>query len=266
MVFDGLAEERKRGEFDDLLDADPLQEIGTDHLKPTRNNLHPLLDDSWKNSFRLLTVYGIASAVAFLVLNQIIHFRGDIHYFWYFATFIGVAAFIDQIFKPNENSKLGYLVLLAMYYLVYKFVIFSIILYYVLQLFKIDYELHYYNEIMPVLIVFVLWSIGQKVGYYFEHQKLVKLALEKGSDNLNDIDKLKIFLYQVRRRSFLKMMIQRKQAIFRYTPTNPWNPTPKEFQTDTRLIYLNMHKFLKYLKINNDLAIEIFHGFNGVVR
>ncbi|MDH5647358.1 MAG: hypothetical protein OEZ01_15215, partial [Candidatus Heimdallarchaeota archaeon] len=200
----------------DELDQEEKSEIH--YLKPTRKNLDPLLGMNRKQTLLSIIIYAISIIIAYFVLSRYFLTENNLHYWWYFSFFIGIGAFIDQLIHPDENSKTGYFVLLIIYYIIYKFVVFSLLLYYIFLYIDYDYELHYFEEILPGMTLFLFWAIGQKVGYYIENKKLISQLNQRGPMSLNDIDRLKIFLYQVKRRSFLRMLIQRDKAKFMYVP------------------------------------------------
>lgn len=219
-------------------------------MRANRKNLDLLLGQNRWQTARSLLIYGFQALIAYLFLVVIYDFTAYIHFWWLVSLVIGVGSFIDQIIQPDENSKLGYLILLAFYYITYKVVFFGLGLFYVMMLLGIDYEIHFFEEALPILTIFIYWTIGQKVGYYFEHQRILKKVAKSTEHLITDIDKLKIFLYQVHRRSFLKMMIQRGQAKFEQIPNGEAMSTD-QFQHEAKLAYLSMRNFLKFLKITH---------------
>ncbi|MCY3412168.1 MAG: leucine-rich repeat domain-containing protein [Candidatus Heimdallarchaeota archaeon] len=235
--------------FDELLDVSEENNV-FDFLKPTRKNLDPLLGLNNRQTYFSIFIYSLQMIIAYLFLITFLSLE-NIHWevlFQYFSFFIGIGAFIDQIVNPDENSKFGYYILLAVYYVIYKVVIFGGLIWIVFAIMGKTYEIHFLSESLPFLTIFLFWALGQKIGFYFQHHRLLRKAEDMGFDALNDIDKLKIFLYQVNRRSFLKMIIQAGKAKFHNTEFLDLS-SPEETQNFSRLVYLDMSKFLKYLKL-----------------
>ncbi len=235
--------------FDALL---PDNEVKTDYkyLKPDRANLRALLRQKRKEDLVTIIIYSIQISFAYLFLikyygiHQVINQLALIQLY---SIFIGIAAFIDQLFNPDENSKFGYYMLLMIYYVIYKFVIFGGSLYLILQIMGIEVELHYFEETLIIMTVFISWAIGQKLGYYFQHRRILKKGNTIGFENLDDIDKLKIFLYQLHRRSFLKMLIQNGKAKFH----DLYGIDKEQIPVEAKLVSLNLSKFMKYLKLTD---------------
>lgn len=232
--------------FDELLPKVDVEDK-TVFMEPTRTNLDPLLGQNKRQTGVTILIYLTQILVSYIFLVLILGIEDTYLLYFYSAFIIGIGAFVDQIFNPDENSKTGYYILIAMYYAVYKFVIFGFGVYFIFALLGKTYEIHYLEETLPFLTIFVSWALGQKIGFFYEHRKLKEKA--KNGFILTDIDKLKIFLYQVHRRSFLKMIIQKKQAKFSIQPSFRDIVTNADYQRDTRLVYLSMANFLKYLKI-----------------
>jgi len=237
--------------FDELLPQERVEKE-IEFFPPNRQNLDLLFGLNLRQTFISAMIYLVMIMLAYVLLIEVFEVNlstEPFRMYLMFSFFVGVAAFVDQISNPDENSKTGYFILLAVYYVIYKFTIFGGLLWVVFYMLGRTYEMHYIEEALPFMTIFIFWAIGQKVGYYFEHHKLLKHAGQEGNA-LTDIDKLKIFLYQVHRRSFLKMLIQRKKAKFQYIG-NQDDPTAIEFQYDARLVSLDMANFLKFLKIKN---------------
>lgn len=238
--------------FDELLDGDD-ENYSLSFLEPTRKAINPLLGVTWKQYAVTILIYSFQLIFAYIYLNKFLSFQHELNFLeltQLYAFFIAIAAFVDQIINPDENTKLGYYALLIIYYVIYKFTIFGGSIFLILRIFDIHYELHYLEESLIIMTVFVAWAVGQKIGFKFEHGRLLKKADEMGFDALNDIDKLKIFLYQVHRRSFLKMMIQTGKAKFHDT-SHLELTSHAEVQMFSRLVTLNMSKFMKYLKLTH---------------
>ena len=126
--------------FDELLPREVVEEE-IDYLEPNRKNIAPLLDFNYRHTLISASIFAFLFLVAYIFLIVIMDLSNDIHLYWYFSAFIGVAAFIDQILLPDENSKFGYLLLLALYYLVYKFAIFGSLVYLYFLSQNIEYEI-----------------------------------------------------------------------------------------------------------------------------
>lgn len=237
--------------FDELLPKERVtKEIK--FFEPNRQNLDLLFGLNLRQTLTSILIYLVMIMMAYIFLIEIFEIDQTTETFQMyllFSFFIGIAAFVDQISNPDENSKTGYFILLALYYVIYKFTIFGGILWGIFYLLGRPYEMHYIAEALPFMTIFISWAIGQKVGYYLEHHRLLEGAGKEGGA-LTDIDKLKIFLYQVHRRSFLKMLIQRNKAKFQYIGKIE-DPSAIEFQKCARLVSLNMANFLKLLKIKH---------------
>jgi hypothetical protein len=219
-------------------------------MDPNRRNMDLLLDMSRKQTLQTLVFVLVFAALGYGVL-QLVTIEYTLYRWWVIGLFVGVGMMIDQIFNPDENSTLGYALLLFFIWVLQKIVVAGGAIFLFMLLIGQTYHIKYFEESMPFMLILFFWAMGQKFGYYFEHHRLLAEVERDGPESLQDIDKLKIFLYQVHRRSFLRMWIQRKKALFYYLPSNPWEVTPQQFQIDARLASLDMSKFLKYLRITS---------------
>lgn len=219
-------------------------------MNPNLANIMPLLGITRIQHITTFIIYTFQISVAYILLIRMLHIANIELLIGGFSIFIGIGAFVDQLVNPDENSTLGVIILFAVYYIIYKFVIFGLLMYIIFDLLSMNYEIHYLKEIIPGLIIFVFWAVGQYVGFYLQHRQLYIKAKNTGFDSLTDIDKLKIFLYQVGRRNFLRMLIQRKKAKF-WHDESITESNPEEFQKHTRLVSLNMSNFLIFFKIKH---------------